>query len=219
MSTSSVPLLGGKRPAWGEPVLLHNSCCNREYEHTMSQNFRVSTCHVLLLLLHCISIYTTQASAVLIKKSNILDQLCTHYFDIGFLVEGLSKDRDDKDIDEEGDEEGDSWLDEEVLVGFLDFFLIISVDFTRLVKEKMNRNSPNGLQQAQNNAHTAEFQVNSGGVTAKADLTVIWLFTRRIHIHSNMAIRTTMIRVYSYTVFFNWNCVHMLLTFTSAECK
>lgn len=58
----------------------------------------------------------------------------THHVHVGFTVEGLSKDCDDKHIDEEGDKEGDSRLNEEVLVGFLDFLFIFAVDFPRLNK-------------------------------------------------------------------------------------
>lgn len=62
--------------------------------------------------------------------------LYTHHFHIRFIEEGLSKDRYDKDVDEEGDKESDSWLDEEILVGFLYLLLIFAIDFTRLVKEQ-----------------------------------------------------------------------------------
>lgn len=63
--------------------------------------------------------------------------LSTHHFEIGFTIEGCSKDRHDKDINEEGDEKSDRWLNEEILVGFLYFVLIVAINFTRLLNENI----------------------------------------------------------------------------------
>lgn len=108
--------------------------------HDESELNRVWTC--VLLLFHCVSKWTTEASAVLNKVEWILNGiLSTHHFYVGFLVEGLSKDRHDKDVDEEGDEKSDTWLDEVVFVGFLYFLLITAIDFTRLVNKGNKQNS------------------------------------------------------------------------------
>lgn len=62
--------------------------------------------------------------------------ICTHHVSIGLIVESLSKDCYDKDVDEEGDEKSDSGLDEEVLVGFLYFLFILAINVSRLVHKK-----------------------------------------------------------------------------------
>lgn len=56
-----------------------------------------------------ISLYfkmTTQASTVLSEEQQM--SVSTHHFHIAFIVEGLSKDGHDKDVDEERDEERDT---------------------------------------------------------------------------------------------------------------
>lgn len=56
----------------------------------------------------------------------------THHLLIGFLKKCFSKDRDDKDIDDEGNKERDAGLDEEVLIGFSHFLFIGPVHLPRL---------------------------------------------------------------------------------------
>ncbi len=99
----------------------------------------------MLLFFHCVLIQTPHASAVLSKEEGILTvrTVYTHHFHIGFIVEGLSKDGHDKDVDEEGDEEGDCRLNEEVLVGFLYFLLVSAIDFTRLERGEKRENTLN----------------------------------------------------------------------------
>lgn len=51
----------------------------------------------------------------------------THHLNVGFVVEGLSKHCYNKDVDEEGDEESDSRLDEVVFVGLLHLLLVPTI--------------------------------------------------------------------------------------------
>lgn len=56
----------------------------------------------------------------------------THHIPVGLIVEGLGKNGYNKDVDEERDEERDGRLNEVILVGFLYFLLISTVNITRL---------------------------------------------------------------------------------------
>lgn len=56
----------------------------------------------------------------------------THHLLVGFLKKCFSKDRDNEDIDDEGDKEGNAGLNEEVLIGFSHFLLIGPVHLPRL---------------------------------------------------------------------------------------
>lgn len=69
----------------------------------------------------------------------------THHLLVGFLKKCFSKDGHDKDIDDEGNEECDAGLDEEVLIGFPHFLLIGPVHLSRLEREQW-RSFPPGAQ-------------------------------------------------------------------------
>lgn len=53
-----------------------------------------------------------------------------YHFLIGNPIEPFSEDRDDEDIDNEGGEEGDARLDEEILIGLLHLLLLAAVYLT-----------------------------------------------------------------------------------------
>lgn len=118
MSTSSVPLFRGKRSVWGLPVALHSAFCNQQtkWEIVQAQN-------------------NSQKNR---KKAQCFCRT-THHFHVGLIVEGLSEDRHNKDVDEKWDEESDRWLNKVVLIGFFHFLLVFAIYISRLAQEEKNQ--------------------------------------------------------------------------------
>lgn len=71
-------------------------------------------------------------------KNKIRSFQCTHHLHVCLVIKCFSEYSHDKDIDEEGNEEGDSGLNEEVLVGLLHLLLVPTIHLPRLQSKTNN---------------------------------------------------------------------------------